>query len=1059
MAERAAEPPARQPARDVWSHLSSSERQWTLSAIDELRRQLTAQHHNLPPHLWWRHYGRTPENDHDAEALIVHGGGKRSLSVSASSSSPTSSHDSDDGAVGSHALPTVDSSVVHGDQKAWYSLSPSSSIDYAIDDSAYGETGDCSTTAVPIGSVVHMPEEKCADPLMDCIAWVVHDSLFPKMSFPETYARIRLLAWFWFSSALRHGYLVCGVPLGAVASKFGIDPDCCPQFLSDARLPANGAQYLIYAISCFFQIKVCVVDKQGTPLDGFTYVNCLGLHYSSNQWCAVRLGTYVAPETSDLSPTLPFLDPAAVPSRCSLPSSQEVLPPHHATGVNCEFVVGGTRVGALWRRSILQLKSSLRKGRAHSPNKYVILRCGKAQPLRVEYQGRISTKDLIAAYASRKRVGRQFLTISFRLKGGVQTCRHSDNPVFVNWHGRTVSLVNNRYATMSRPSVEERRELERNVDHLTDQCIPNPRAQAPLRDIDSYSTAVQKCAVAMLAGEEDAAMPPPPLPAKRPTSQLAQPRKVAEKAKVPGGASCASSSSRAPSAALLPTPTRQVHIQFECAISVPATWTFGDALARIRNHLHPENCVVDIKHPMKISLTVPDIVPTSNLVQGAGRSVRVQHDTVARNALVLVMEDLERARCDRFNEKFLRAVLSRDRKCALAAFQATTAAQRLMSMSAALRRMGLEDKADDILSCTHDIPSDEADAAVHQEAAHPPPRPDQQGQPIMIVASPTPSVVEGVASPPAPQMSLLSRRVEALEAWAHILDCHLEPDASLAEGALSRTQKMLENLVQQAIDKACPQGRLHAAIDGLNASIESMQVQVAALQEKVEHKEFCCNSSIDADADRKVANLAGAMSAVCQKVTAIEQHVLKVTEFTHKIREETRKKPTSQNSAELMALLQMHTNAISQTWQWVSSNIRITQQHAAWIHRGGNATSASTVAAPQSTLQASGGLVDACQPTDHAARSQAVVEAATLAVPAVATEILGPNGSADQRRADSVDRIPSPDGSMDGHTDVDAESEDMLLCHLAPCRQESSPSAIGQGEGGGSSLLVVSDEE
>eukprot|EP00971_Amphidinium_carterae_P221331 4393973-Amphidinium_carterae.2 len=83
-AEQALQPPVTPIApRNVWSHLTDFERRWTQYNLDVLRRQIVAQLHAIPPNLWWRYFGRSPEDD--PEAIAQGGGAKRSTSPASSS--------------------------------------------------------------------------------------------------------------------------------------------------------------------------------------------------------------------------------------------------------------------------------------------------------------------------------------------------------------------------------------------------------------------------------------------------------------------------------------------------------------------------------------------------------------------------------------------------------------------------------------------------------------------------------------------------------------------------------------------------------------------------------------------------------------------------------------------------------------------------------------------------------------------------------------------------------------------------------------------------------------
>eukprot|EP00971_Amphidinium_carterae_P329004 6461218-Amphidinium_carterae.1 len=456
-----------------------------------------------------------------------------------------------------------------------------------------------------------------------------------------------------------------------------------------------------------------------------------------------------------------------------------------------------------------------------------------------------------------------------------------------------------------------------------------------------------------MLNEDDAAMPPPPLPPRRKITKPVLQGEV--------GSSSSSRSVHAPRASS--SFQNVVAVEFRCNICVPRTWTLGDTLSRIREYMRAEHCVVDIKVPLKITLSVPSPVTNADVVTGAGRSVRVQHDTVARNGLCFLIRDLATLRCDRFSHKLLQSVLCRDRKCALATFQASTAEQRLRSFAAALRRIGLDDKADDIIALIQHLPArntDVVDSADVRPAA-----------PVPVVAiedntsqtssneCPSPDNA-GEASGVASDAVRLSRRIDAIEAWAHALDSQSCSSEIETGGALTRTKELLLAMATRCVAEAVkdlqsqsdqasqsPTTSLLARVDQLQASLEATQVQMTAIQETIQFKEHHVNEPDSVDIERRVSNVAAAVATACNRVAQLEQHVLKVTEFVHKLRSEVCRSPAAPSQKEVMALLQMHTNAISQTWQWVASNVKVTQQHAAWLHGRDQPSTRPNVHAPR----------------------------------------------------------------------------------------------------------------
>eukprot|EP00971_Amphidinium_carterae_P063145 1249602-Amphidinium_carterae.1 len=123
------------------------------------------------------------------------------------------------------------------------------------------------------------------------------------------------------------------------------------------------------------------------------------------------------------------------------------------------------------------------------------------------------------------------------------------------------------------------------------------------------------------------------------------------------------------------------------------------------------------------------------LVHGAGKFQKVQHDAVSNSAYDMLIADFKLSGHTTLEPKLVRHVLDHDKKCTLACFQSQSRDQRLRALAAGLKRMGLPEKvllvagrapatSDSATAHTRtraDAPAFSADMAVDSSSADPPP--------------------------------------------------------------------------------------------------------------------------------------------------------------------------------------------------------------------------------------------------------------------------------------------------------------------------------------------------
>eukprot|EP00971_Amphidinium_carterae_P338482 6475843-Amphidinium_carterae.1 len=176
---------------------------------------------------------------------------------------------------------------------------------------------------------------------------------------------------------------------------------------------------------------------------------------------------------------------------------------------------------------------------------------------------------------------------------------------------------------------------------------------------------------------------------------------------------------------------------------------------------------------------------------GGTRSFRVDQSAVAKRAFTLITDDLRELGCRRIEPKLMETLCMRDRKCAVALFQAKSRHQRLAATSAALRRMGLHEVARDVetLGAQPSTPGDvdlgRAPAAAADTGA-------------CSAGSGPPQALQAV-SEASFDLRRLIQRLDALEAWAHTLDS-VAGDNVMAAESTGQAKSLLQTMARQALE-------------------------------------------------------------------------------------------------------------------------------------------------------------------------------------------------------------------------------------------------------------------
>eukprot|EP00971_Amphidinium_carterae_P148836 2950500-Amphidinium_carterae.5 len=342
-----------------------------------------------------------------------------------------------------------------------------------------------------------------------------------------------------------------------------------------------------------------------------------------------------------------------------------------------------------------------------------------------------------------------------------------------------------------------------------------------------------------------------------------------------------------------------------------------------------------------IQLSVDCANPTTTPVHGAGRSFRVQQDTVAKNAVAFLRSDLERFDGLSFCRKFTETVVLRDRKCTLAAFQASTSMQRLKAFSAALTRMGLHDKAQEVA----DLPKRPLNPQGQQETdAATANRPRAAQEHVQCHTDREDDQLQPERTEdPSPDAISIQTRVRALEAWAHALDSQLALGDDESDRAVVRARELLDVMAKQAVQDALQDhcDDLKATLDRHSEKLDRLETGLACSPQAGPPPPTCdvrpsvpFTSGCSSQAGAQGPALQHPACPVAVQIAALSHQVnfcLRLCKrgLTQSSQSEAGLRssvpvPSSALSAVQRHLAWMHTTAISRSWQWTASMVKAT---------------------------------------------------------------------------------------------------------------------------------------
>eukprot|EP00971_Amphidinium_carterae_P300207 5964686-Amphidinium_carterae.4 len=309
------------------------------------------------------------------------------------------------------------------------------------------------------------------------------------------------------------------------------------------------------------------------------------------------------------------------------------------------------------------------------------------------------------------------------------------------------------------------------------------------------------------------------------------------------------------------------------------------------------------------------------LLTGGTRSFRVDQSAVAKRAFTLITDDLSDLGCRKIEPKLMETLCMRDRKCAVALFQAKSRHQRLAATSAALCRMGLQEVASEVESLNMQVGTmgDNGQLRTSVVAASP------EGD--LARSGPSRAVQETNCD-----LHRLGQRLDALEAWAHALDS-VTGDSALVEESSGQVKSLLQSMVRQAFEAelSSRQGGLETRLTAAESTLAaSGVVEIATLRSQVELCMRMCrrgltgNQNIQDPSSPQIAQVTSHLDAQGYLLRAQSARIEHLSELSR-----------------------LQTLAVSRTWNWVSALVHASP-FAVWAGAGMSGTSLPTSAQPSS---------------------------------------------------------------------------------------------------------------
>eukprot|EP00971_Amphidinium_carterae_P200408 3976965-Amphidinium_carterae.2 len=305
-----------------------------------------------------------------------------------------------------------------------------------------------------------------------------------------------------------------------------------------------------------------------------------------------------------------------------------------------------------WRKSPLQVKEAT-------------LLSSKGTPLTLRYAGKVSSNDLLVAYAREKRIGKQYLRMLVTCKGRERTLRLGATELRTqHWNRKTILVVNKRHVLRSTNSTglpNQRSEFTRVTDLQASEIehdllwntmangITPAKHEVTRSDVEeSLASELVLCQAAL---EHDILLNAPPN-------------------------------------------TRAIQLNIDGILHIPTWWRKRHLIEFLAGWFTSKKDDITVADDeffasMEFNATVKHD-DDGWFLQGAGNQTRVHRDRLANAAAESLIEVLPSSRQGLVIEhKLVKFIMAADHKAARAVFQSDTIAQKYRAFGAGLKRAGL----------------------------------------------------------------------------------------------------------------------------------------------------------------------------------------------------------------------------------------------------------------------------------------------------------------------------------------------------------------------------------
>eukprot|EP00971_Amphidinium_carterae_P329058 6461322-Amphidinium_carterae.1 len=513
-------------------------------------------------------------------------------------------------------------------------------------------------------------------------------------------------------------------------------------------------------------------------------------------------------------------------------------------------VAGGTCKGQLARRSF---RKGLLTSCIPKIERSVRVKVAKGKDVEVFFKGVISTSEILTRCARAKRVGRGYLALHWVRESGRRTFT-SDTLVHESktWLGQTLILENQRHLHMVNgegPSVEEyereqaslevafakrhgkhsdRKRARENLDDALRRLDPSREwkpSEAPVQKAKKIPSDIEKQPL----GESE-----------RGDSKVTSSQDVS---------ACKG-------------PMQVIKLEVKGELTVPVAWTDRQICHRLAQRFKVKNnrvvvfrsCTSSKQKPL--ARVIEADMEFQPWVQGAGKSQRVGQQSLEAVVVAKLKQDiLISPGLSGIENRLVEHLVRSDAKLTRAAFQAKSIPQRLEALSAAFHRTGLPDLRAQTKEAAEEHRRQLQAANIAEEAA------SSMGESWSVDDRQRQGRAEKKKTEHGVDRELmdeLSKKVKALELWAHAVDANQEQlpsQASTCDTIVRTVELRLRELAAHQIQMYF-EGRKREAVDKavkvLPLTPQGMMVEHALVQQILERDSAAVQDITRAQLDTQV---------------------------------------------------------------------------------------------------------------------------------------------------------------------------------------------------------------